>query len=138
MDIWTYFHQKEAEFRERCGRVPDDAAFEEDEGSEGTSGSVRARIWLADDAYLDVYESVVVVDGNHIHREVYSYALIVNGVHEHGWERDPTHAEMPLHEHDGRKRTPEASGRISFADALELAWERLSSRAIAPWNDDDS
>lgn len=135
MDVWTYFHQKEAEFRDRCGYVPEDASYEEDEGSEGQSGAVRARLWLQDDAYLDVYEAVEVVDGSHIHRTTYSYALVVDGVHEHGWERDPTHPEMPIHEHDGDGRTRLPGERVTFAEAVELAWERLSSRELAPWTD---
>lgn len=138
MDIWDYFHQKEAEFKDRCSCPPTDAKYEEDEGSDGTRGIVRARIWMEDDAYLDVYEAVQVVDGRHIHREVYCYALVVDGVHEHSWERDPSHPEMPVHEHDGERRRREAAERISFARAHELAWERLTSRAIAPWDEDDS
>lgn len=65
----------------------------------------------------------------------YSYALVVDGVHEHGWERDPTHPEMPIHEHDGGSRTRLPGERVTFAEAVELAWERLSSRELAPWTD---
>jgi hypothetical protein len=133
VDIVTCFQQKEAEIRDRCGFVPDDATFEEDDGSGGKSGAIRARIWLADDAYFDFYEAIEIVDGSHAHRRVYSYALIVDGIHEYGWNRDPIHPEDPVHEHDGEARDRVPGERITFAEALEIAWERLSSRELAPW-----
>jgi len=133
VDIATRLQQKEAEIRDRCAYVPDDATFEEDEGSEGTSGAIRARIWLTRDAYFDVYEAIDIIDESHAHRRVYSYALIVDGVHEYGWNRDAVHPEEPVHEHDGNERERVAGDRITFAEALEEAWERLTSREIAPW-----
>ncbi|HVX33854.1 MAG TPA: hypothetical protein VHA80_12000 [Solirubrobacterales bacterium] len=133
MDVWGYFHQKEAEFRERCGHVPDGAVFEADD-PDGQSGALRARFWLENDVYLDVYEGVEIVDGSYVHRRAYSYALIIDGVHEHSWERDPTHPEMPLHEHHGPERKRFPSDRISFAEAIEQVWELLSSRELAPWS----
>jgi hypothetical protein len=137
MDVWGYFNQKETEFRDRCGHVPDEAVFEAD-APDGASGSLRARFWLADDAYLDVYEGIEIIDASHIHRRAYSYVLIIDGVHEHSWERDPTHPEMPIHEHHGPNRERIPSSRISFADAVEQVWDRLSSRELAPWKYDSA
>lgn len=43
--------------------------------------------------------------------------------------------EVPVHEHDGDNRTRLPGERVTFAEAVELAWERLSSRELAPWTD---
>ncbi|HWO47586.1 MAG TPA: hypothetical protein VNM41_05945 [Solirubrobacterales bacterium] len=136
VDIATCLQQKELEIRDRCGYVPDDATFEEDEGSEGKSGAIRARIWMTNDAYFDIYEAIEIVDESHAHRRVYSYALIVDFVHEYGWNRDPIHPEDPVHEHDGDDRERVPAGRITLSEAWEGAWERLTSRELAPWTDD--
>lgn len=127
----------EREIRDRCGYLPDDAIFEENKGTKGSKGTLRARIWLQDDAYFDLYEVVEIIDESHAHRTIYSYTLIVEGMYEHGWERDLNHPEMPLHEHDGEGRRRIPSGRVTLAEAVELAWERLSSRELAPWTDSE-
>lgn len=136
MDVWTYFLQKEAEFKDRCGAAPEDATYEEELGSGGMRGKVFAKLILTDDAYLQVYESVVVRQGS-IHREVYSYALIVDGAHAHGWERDPLHTDAVVHEHAGADRMRQASEPLSFKAVVEAAWEILTERELAPWEDED-
>jgi hypothetical protein len=125
-DVWEYFQQKETEIRERCGYVPDDAVFEQDAGPDGQSGVLRVRIWLADDAYLDVYEAVEIIDGSHVHRRACAYALIIDGIHEHGWERDPTHPEMPLH--DTTERIGKGSPAIE--SRLPRRWRKPGSGSI--------
>lgn len=136
MDVWTYFQQKETEFRDRCGAVPDDAVFEEEPGSNGQRGKLFAQLLLGEDAYLQVYESAVVRNGA-IHREVYSYALIVDGAHAHGWERDPLHTDAVVHEHTGSERVRQPSEPVSFKAVVEAAWDILTERELAPWEEEN-
>jgi hypothetical protein len=139
-DFIEYAHQKADAFHDCCSAPPERERYEVDEGEgdDGMRGSVEAILPLLGDAYLKVYEAVEIIDGSYAHRDVYSYALIVEGQHEHGWERDPiNHPEMPVHEHAGDERTRISSDPVTFDEVLDQAWDRLSSREIAPWKDED-
>jgi hypothetical protein len=83
-----------------------------------------------DDAVMHVYERVV-VRGNSVHRDRYSYAFVIGGVHEYGWERHKGHPPE-VHEHQGSGREKVASDPVSLKRALTLAWEMISRRAELP------
>jgi len=132
MVIWDYFDQKEREFA--AAAYPDrPVIFEADPASDGAAGRVQAFLGLTEDAYMKVHERVVIRDGV-VHREVYSYALVIDEAFVHGWERDPqNHPECPVHEHGPEpRRERRATDPISLPKALERAWDELSLRAEAP------
>lgn len=133
MDIFDYFMQKEREFAD-AGAIPDgplEKVFRADESSD-QRGMVFAKLGLTEDAYLAVYERVI-VRGKFITREAYSYALIIDGDHVLGWERDPTHKDSPVHEHDGTARKRKRGTKpIALKRALEISWAEVSLRAEAP------
>ena len=84
---------------------------------------------------MEVYERVLVVN-THVTREVYSYALVIDGAHVRGWERDPVHTDSPVHEHHGSERQRERHTQpISLKRALEICWEEVSLYAEAPLGD---
>jgi hypothetical protein len=140
LDIWEYFLQKEREFSD-AGGVPEEPPseiFRADPGSDDARGRVRATLRLAGaaDAYVEVYERVLVVDSRYTTREVYSYALVIDGTHVRGWERDPAHDDSPVHEHYGSERKRERHTQpISLKRALEICWEEVSLHAEAPLED---
>lgn len=137
MDIWTYKMQKEREFEENS--VEPDPPIDEiiqaaPDSPDGKRGRVLGYLVFPEqDAYMRVFERVV-VRGNSVHRDRYSYALIIDGVHEYGWERDPSH-DPAVHEHEGSGRTRKASEPCPLKRALKIAWERLSERAEMPSDD---
>lgn len=134
MDVWQYFLQKEAEFKD-LGLAPDgtwDEAFEAEEGSGGLRGRVWVLLTLTDSAYLRVYERIV-IRGTRLTREAYAYSLVIDGVHVRGWHREPLHTDSPVHEHHGKDRTRKVGTRsIAFKRVVELCWEEISLRAGAP------
>jgi hypothetical protein len=101
MEVYEYFHQKEKEYRELCltPSLGYDGLFAEEAGSDGKRGVILGNLQLdcEADAFLAVHE-VVVVEGNHVHREEYAYFLVINGAEVWGYERDPTH-DPPVHKH---------------------------------------
>jgi hypothetical protein len=133
-DFTEYALQKEQEFRETCSEPPLREEYSEEAGSGGTRGFVYANLPLSSDAYLKVYEKVVARSGG-FHREVYCYALIIEGAHAEGWERDPTHPDEPVHAHEGdrNERTRKPFRVVSYQEALEMAWEIVTERERAPW-----
>jgi hypothetical protein len=102
-----------------------DLTFSEEEGSSGRRGKILGLVYLAEDAFLQVSENVVLV-GSHVRRIDYAYFLIIDGVEHFGFERDPSH-DPPVHAHGvGHSRL--ASGPVSFKAVVKLAWRDLSLR----------
>ena len=92
MDVWTYFQQKEREFRE-LSLAPDrefSRLVAEEEGSGGRRGRLFGRAILTEGAYLSIHEVVVVVN-DHVHRLEYGYFLVIDDEEVWGYERDPSH-----------------------------------------------
>lgn len=126
VDVYEYFHSRERECRE-SSLAPDtcfDDMFAEEEGSGGQRGIMWGRLALSDRAFLNVFESVVVVDTG-IHREQYSYYLIIDGYEIWGYDRDPGH-DPAEHMHRGADHTREPSGRVTFLEVVEAAWKTVS------------
>ena len=98
----------------------------EEAGTRGTRGRIFGKAILTEHAYLSVYELVVVV-GEHIHREEYGYFLVVDGEEIWGYERDLSH-DPPVHRHTGTHER-NASEPISFRDVVEHAWHEVTERA---------
>jgi hypothetical protein len=112
--------------------------FRADPGSDGKRGRVRATFRLAPEAYVEVYERVLVVDGRYTTREAYSYALVIDGAHVRGWERDPAHDDSPVHEHYGSERQRERHTEpVPLKQALAICWEEVSMHAEAPLEGSD-
>jgi hypothetical protein len=121
-----YFHSRERECRE-LSLVPDtcfEDMFAEEEGSEGERGMVFGRLVLTESTFLSVFESVEVV-GSGVHREAYSYYLIRDGFEVWGYDRDPSHTPEE-HMHHGSDHAREATGRVTFKEVAEKAWETTS------------
>ncbi|HEX5174598.1 MAG TPA: hypothetical protein VFV91_10705 [Gaiellaceae bacterium] len=127
MDIWEYFTQREQQVRELSLYPTGD--FWGGCAAEAGSNDLRGRIFdayhLMGGVFLHVHE-VVVVEGNHVHREEYGYFLVIDGEEIWGEERDPTH-DPAVHRHStGHVR--EDSEPISFKEAAERAWDEVSRR----------
>lgn len=131
-DFTEYAMQKADEIRETCSEAPFREEYREEAGSNGKRGEILVQIPLGDEVYLHVHEKVVKKLGG-FHREVYCYALIVEGAHSDSWERDPTHPDEPIHGHEGDGRTRKVCEVVSFKEALEKAWEIVTARELAPW-----
>jgi hypothetical protein len=71
-----------------------------------------------------VFETIV-VKGSGIHREQYSYYLIRDGLQLWGYDRDPSHTPEE-HMHRGPSHLRENSGRVTFKEVAEKAWETTS------------
>jgi hypothetical protein len=129
VDVYEYFHSRERECRELslAPDVPFEDMFAEEEGSEGQRGLVFGRLVLSETAYLSVFEKVVVT-GSGVHRERYSYYLIVNGMEMWGYDRDPSH-QPEEHMHHGCSHAREAAGRVTFKEVAERAWETVTQEA---------
>jgi hypothetical protein len=126
MDVYTYFFQREAECRE-LSLVPDtsfEEMFAEEAGSDGTRGIMWGRLTLTERAFLNVLETVEVV-GSGIHRERYSYYLIIDGLEIWGYDRDPDH-DPPEHMHVGDDHHRRDAGRVRFREVAEKAWETVT------------
>lgn len=129
MDVWDYFHQKEAECRDYSlvPETPFEQLCSEEEGSGGKRGRVFGRLGLSERAYLSVHE-VVVVENDHVHREEYGYFLVIDDGEVWGLERDPTH-DPPEHGH-GEGHEPLAASRVTFKQVAELAWQTISEWGV--------
>jgi hypothetical protein len=103
--------------------------FAEERGSNGKRGRVLGHAYLAEDAYLEIHE-VVVVQDSHVHREEYGYFLVIEGVEIWGYERDPTH-DPPVHRHTFGHSERIDSDPVSFKEVAALAWQELSRRESA-------
>ena len=126
MDVYEYFHSRERECR-ALSLAPDtcfDDLFAEEEGSDGQRGIMWGRLVLSDRAFLQVFESLY-VEGTGIHREQYSYYLIIDGFEVWGYDRDPGH-DPPEHMHEGPCHDRIPAGRVEFHEIAEKAWDTLS------------
>lgn len=132
MDVYEYFHSRERECREHSlvpeMEFPD--IFAEEEGSGGKRGIVYGRLNLTDKGYLRMFE-VVVVEGSGIHRERYSYYMVYDGDEKWGYDRDPGH-DPADHGHEGTSHTRVNTGRVTFLDAVERAWETVTAEETLP------
>jgi hypothetical protein len=136
-DIWEYFLQKEQEFS-RYSAVPEarhlgETMFRALPGTDDQEGVMRLNLGLQEDAYVKVFEHVVVRD-KRITRVAYAYTLIIDEARVNAWDCDPrNHPEDPVHEHEGPDRVRQTgTDRISLAEVLEIAWKEISLRAEAP------
>lgn len=135
MDVYEYFHSRERECR-ALSLAPDtsfDDLFGEEEGSDGQRGIMWGRLVLSERAFLSVFESVVIV-GSGIHREEYSYYLIIDGFEVWGYDRDPDHDPVE-HMHHGADHERLPADRVEFHEVVEKAWETLSQEeylGVAP------
>jgi hypothetical protein len=124
MDVWEYFAQREAEARALSLGWNGD--FWDMVGAE--AGDKRGRLFgqfiLSPRAFLAVNEIVVVV-GNHVHREEYGYFLIIDGAEAWGEERDLSH-HPAVHRHTSAAHVREDGTPISFRAAVEAAWREVS------------
>src|SRR5437773_88204 len=123
--------QKEREFQD-LSLAPDrsfDDLFAEEAGSDGQRGRIFGSLWLDSErpAFLAVSE-LVVVRGNHVHREEYAYFLVIDGVEIFGYERDPSH-EPAVHRHTAGHSSREPAEPTAFRDVAELAWKEVADRA---------
>lgn len=130
-DVYTYFGQKESEFRELSLRS--DGAysdmFSEESGSSGRRGRILGNLTLDDRSFLAVYELVEVVH-NHVARLEYAYYLVVDGEEIWGYEHDLSH-DPPIHRHTAGHRERLVADEMSFKAVAELAWVEVSKRAEA-------
>lgn len=127
MDVWEYFQSKERECRE-LSLVPDSdfsSMCAAAEGIDGKRGIFYGKLILTEHAFLNVFELVRVV-GTGVHRERYSYYLIINGYEVWGYDRDPDH-DPPLHRHRGRDHTRFPCRRMLFREVAREAWEMVSA-----------
>jgi hypothetical protein len=100
--------------------------FFEEAGSGAQRGKVLGKLDLTADVKLCIEESVVVVDGHNIHREDYSYYLVVGGVEIWGYDRDPLHP-VSEHRHTGPGHGEgEPCGRVTLRDVAQEAWDYVS------------
>lgn len=132
MDVWDYFHQKESEF-DRNSMTPDRPMFQAAADASGRRGRVFGNLMFPhpEAAFVRVHEIVVVRANRYIHREKYSYFLVVDDEEIGGYERDPTH-RPPVHLHCGASHVRAAAGPISLKKALDAAWREISRRAAGP------
>ena len=128
MDVWAYLEERRRECQEvsvaEDPRQPLVMAVEA--GSDGQRGRLLGHVHLADDAYVQIHETIV-VEGDNIHRQKYAYFLTVEGEEVGGYERDPTHnpaEHRHCSAHAHHERLPAAS--ISFKAAITEAWEYVS------------
>ena len=124
-EIWQYFEERRAECRS-LSISDQEIEFYEESGSSSLWGQVHGHVTLSDEppAYLEVHE-VVTIEAGTPHREEYAYYLIFDGVDIWGYERDPSHADEPVHCH-GRDHVRYPADPISFKGAVELAWATTS------------
>lgn len=94
------------------------------EGTDGQRGIFYGKLILTEHTFLNVFELVCVV-GSGVHRERYSYYLIVNGYEVWGYDRDPDH-DPPLHRHRGRNHKRFPCRRMLFHEVVREAWEVAS------------
>lgn len=128
MDVWTYFQQKEREFKELSLALerPSGKMFAEEQGSNGKRGRIFGNLVMTDRAYLRVHE-VVVVENDHVHRLEYGYFLVIDDAEVWGYERDPSH-DPAVHQHvaDHERETADS---ISFKATVDRAWDEVTARA---------
>jgi hypothetical protein len=128
MDVWTYFEQREREFKD-LSLVPlssRNAMFAEEEGSNGRRGRVIAELMLTERSRLFVHEVVVVVGGRSIRREEYAYYLVVDDEEVWGYDRDPSHSPA-VHGHVGAGHQRRNAPRVTFKQAVGQAWTDIST-----------
>lgn len=132
MDVWIYLDERRRELRELSLAEGADYQLDvgEEEGSDGQRGRLIGRVWLNDEAFVEMHESVV-VHGESVHREKYAYFLCIDGEEIGGYERDASHYDPPEHRHCSRHTHHEVqpADTVSFKAAVELAWDYLSSVA---------
>jgi hypothetical protein len=92
-----------------------------DASSSGRRGRIILRLNMTERAFMEVHE-LVECQGNHVHRLNYGYYLVIDG--QEYWARDFD----DIHGYHGHtldhKRV--AAGRVTFKEAVEMAWEIVS------------
>lgn len=138
MDIWDYFHRREAEHKELSvyPERPVEEMFQAEEGSDDTRGRIEGDLALSDTAHISVLERVVIRANGRPYRWRYAYYLIIDGLEVGGEERHLTH-NPPVHRHVGPKHERFRSDPIPFKTFVERAWDEVSLRAEAPLDDLD-
>lgn len=131
MDVWGYLDDRRRELAQlSLAEGPDyqlDVA--EEEGSNGQRGRLLGRVWLNDEAFVEMHETFC-VEGEGIHREKYAYFLCIGNDEIGGYERDPSHdpaEHAHCSQHTEHERTP--AGQMTFKGAIKTAWDYLSGYA---------
>lgn len=126
MDVWDYFDQWQRQCEDNS--LPSDSSYNDMcvafAGSDDKMGRIFGRLVISERAYLIVSERVV-IGGRQAYREEYSYYLVVDDQEIFGRDRDPTH-DPPDHGHEGEDHEWVDTGAVSFQDAINLAWERVT------------
>lgn len=94
---------------------------------DATLGRLLGRVYLDESAYIEISERLEARD-THVYRVQYAYFLVVNDQERCGLERDPTHDPVE-HGHVGPEHERVTAGRVSFLEAVDLAWGYLSDAA---------
>lgn len=124
MDVDTYGQERRRECAEMSLDGSDIVAAAE--AGNDPRGRLLGAAYMDDNAYIQVHE-IVVVEGEHVHREKYAYYLVVDDQEIGGYERDPMH-RVPEHRHCGEHQPGGAPHRaVSFKEAAAEAWDWLSS-----------
>lgn len=131
MDVWGYLEDRRRELGQLSLAEGPDYQLEiaEEEGSNGQRGRLLGRVWLNDEAFVEMHETVC-VEGEGIHREKYAYFLSIGNDEIGGYERHPTHDPAEhghCSQHAGHAWVP--AGRVTFKEAIKAAWDYLSGYA---------
>ena len=134
-NVYEHFQAREHYCRE-MSLVPESSfeeLFSEEIGSEGRRGVMWGNLVLTENAFLNVFEYVV-VDGDGDgewggawdHREEYSYFLLIDGVEVWGYDRDLVYSPADRG-HTGRDRRRVPAARVSFKGVVQNAWRSVEA-----------
>jgi hypothetical protein len=125
VDVASYGEERRRECRELS--LDDSGIVVAEEEGDPRRGRLLGVVHMNDFAFIKVHE-IVVIEGEHIHREKYAYYLVVDGNEIGGYERDATHAHAEHRHCSIHGHGPGVPcGPISFKDAVREAWEWLSA-----------
>jgi hypothetical protein len=132
LDVYEHFRARELYCRE-MSLVPEssfDELFSEELGSEGRRGIMWGNLVLTGNAFLNVFEYVVVEggewEGDWDHREEYGYFLVIDGIEVWGYDRDLVHSPADRG-HTGRDRKRVPAARVSFKAVVQNAWRSVEA-----------
>lgn len=124
MDVEDYFRHRERDFQ-HFSAAPDNLRVSVAE--DGQSGRLKTNLGLAENAFVAVFERVVVRDGA-FEVEKYAYALVIDGATAWAYDKHPGH-EPAVHGHIGPDRTRVPAHEVTLAEVLDEAWQELDWRA---------
>jgi hypothetical protein len=128
LDILNYFQHRERDLQASSVSIDDVSFVAAPDGRVGrVEGNITLRADPGLDAYLKVFERIELRD-DRFEIVKYSYYLIANETERWGRDYDPSkHPEQPIHGHVGEDHVRVPSERITLRDALDLAWDEVSS-----------